>query len=81
MSIATASIVAKVTRDRIMERYHDEYPDFGFLNHKGYPTKAHKEVIARLGCSPIHRKKFKGVREHLAKEYSTTGYSGRGDSC
>jgi len=65
ISIAAASIIAKVTRDKIMEKYDDEYPDFGFIKHKGYPTKRHKEAIARLGCCPIHRKKFKGVREHL----------------
>lgn len=73
VSIATASIIAKVTRDRIMERYHDEYPDFGFLKHKGYPTKKHKEMIARLGCCPIHRKKFKGVREHLIGKHLGSG--------
>ena len=81
ISIATASIIAKVTRDRIMERYHDEYPDFGFLKHKGYPTKEHKEVVARLGCSLIHRKKFKGVREHLAKDALIGDHPERGGSC
>ena len=65
ISIAAASIVAKVTRDRLMAKYEDEYPGFGFIKHKGYPTKQHKQAIARLGCCPIHRKKFKGVREHL----------------
>ena len=65
ISIAAASIIAKVTRDRIMERYHQEYPQFGFSRHKGYPTKAHKEAIKKFGCCPIHRRSFKGVKEYL----------------
>ena len=65
VSIAAASIVAKVTRDRLMERYHQDYPQFGFSKHKGYPTKAHKQAIRLFGCCPIHRKSFKGVKEHL----------------
>jgi ribonuclease HII len=65
ISIAAASIVAKVTRDRLMDRYHQDYPQFGFSKHKGYPTKAHKEAIRRFGCCPIHRKSFKGVKEYL----------------
>ncbi|MDP3286664.1 MAG: ribonuclease HII, partial [Desulfobacterales bacterium] len=65
ISIAAASIVAKVTRDRLMEKYHYEYPEYGFDKHKGYPTRAHKEAVRRFGCCPIHRKSFKGVRETL----------------
>jgi ribonuclease HII len=65
VSIAAASIIAKVTRDRLMERYHHDYPQFGFSKHKGYPTKAHKKAIQQFGCCPIHRKSFKGVKEHL----------------
>jgi ribonuclease HII len=65
ISIAAASIVAKVTRDRLMEKYHQEYPEFGFDRHKGYPTKEHKEAVRKFGCCPIHRKSFKGVRETL----------------
>ncbi|MBW2605392.1 MAG: ribonuclease HII [Deltaproteobacteria bacterium] len=64
-SIAAASIVAKVTRDRLMERYHQDYPQFEFSKHKGYPTKAHKTAIQKFGCCPIHRKTFKGVKEYL----------------
>ncbi len=70
-SIAAASIVAKVTRDRLMERYHDDYPEFGFAVHKGYPTPFHKQAIRNHGCSPIHRKTFKGVKEHLNLSYPT----------
>jgi ribonuclease HII len=65
ISIAAASIVAKVTRDRIMNQVDDLFPEFGFSRHKGYPTKTHREAIARYGCCPIHRRTFKGVREHI----------------
>lgn len=65
ISIAAASIVAKVSRDRLMERYDQDYPQFGFAGHKGYPTKAHKEAIRTFGCCPIHRRTFKGVKEYL----------------
>ena len=65
ISIAAASIVAKVTRDRLMEEYNAYYPQFGFSKHKGYPTRAHKEAIRKFGYCPIHRKTFKGVKEYL----------------
>ncbi|MBC2695448.1 MAG: ribonuclease HII [Desulfobacteraceae bacterium] len=65
ISIAAASIIAKVSRDRLMERYDHDYPQFGFSKHKGYPTKAHKEAIRTFGCCPIHRRTFKGVKEYL----------------
>ena len=65
ISIAAASIIAKVTRDSMMAKYHQEYPRFGFAQNKGYPTKTHKAAIQKYGCCPIHRKSFKGVKEHL----------------
>ena len=65
ISIAAASIIAKVTRDRIMVQYHAKYPQYGFYRHKGYPTRAHKEAIAAYGISPIHRLTFKGVKEYV----------------
>jgi ribonuclease HII len=65
ISIAAASIIAKVTRDRLMQSYHLYYPQFDFPGHKGYPTKAHKEAIRIHGTCPIHRKSFKGVKEYL----------------
>jgi ribonuclease HII len=65
ISIAAASIIAKVTRDRLMDTYHIYYPCFGFSRHKGYPTQDHKQAIRAFGCSPIHRRTFRGVREHL----------------
>jgi ribonuclease HII len=65
VSIAAASIVAKVTRDQLMERYHEYYPQFDFSRHKGYPTRAHKEAIQKFGYCPIHRRTFKGVKEYI----------------
>jgi len=58
MSIACASIVAKVTRDRILASYDRLYPQYGFLKHKGYPTLQHKQAIKAHGLSPIHRRSF-----------------------
>jgi ribonuclease HII len=63
LSIAAASIVAKVTRDGLMARYHEEFPEFGFDRHKGYPTAAHKTAIRTHGPCPIHRLTFRGVRD------------------
>ena len=60
VSIAAASVIAKVTRDRIMQELHLKYPFYGFDRNKGYPTKAHREAIAIYGPSPFHRKTFKG---------------------
>lgn len=57
-SIAAASIVAKVTRDRLMLEYDRKFPGYGFARHKGYGTREHREAIARLGASPIHRRSF-----------------------
>ena len=60
-SVAAASIVAKVTRDRLMRELETEYPGYGFSRHKGYPSKEHRESLRRLGPCPIHRKSFNGV--------------------
>ncbi len=65
LSIAAASVLAKVTRDRIMEDYHKKFPKYEFAKHKGYGTKLHKERIRLWGPCPIHRKTFKGVKEFL----------------
>lgn len=62
LSIAAASIVAKVTRDRIMLKYHRKYPEFCFAQHKGYATKVHVEALKTFGPCQIHRKSFKIVR-------------------
>lgn len=64
-SIAAASIIAKVTRDRLMVEYDKKYPQYGFAGHKGYGSRLHMEAIARHKPCPIHRKTFGGVREHL----------------
>ena len=57
-NIAAASIIAKVTRDRIMRKYDEMYPQYGFLNHKGYGTAKHIAAIKEYGLCPIHRKSF-----------------------
>lgn len=62
LSIAAASIVAKVTRDRIMIDLARECPGYGFERHKGYGTPEHKQAIARLGVTPYHRRSFKPVQ-------------------
>ena len=64
-SIAAASILAKVTRDQIMEEYHHQYPQYEFSRHKGYGTKRHRELIVAHGPCPIHRKTFRGVSEYI----------------
>lgn len=58
MSIACASILAKVTRDRIMSVYDRIYPQYGFIRHKGYPTLAHRKQLEKFGPCPIHRMSF-----------------------
>ena len=64
-SCASASIIAKVTRDRIMQRYHKKYPRYGFSKHKGYPTKYHLKMLKKYGPCKIHRKSFKPVQKLL----------------
>jgi len=59
--IAAASILAKVTRDRIMTAYDDQYPGYGFAQHKGYCTADHFQLLEQLGPSPIHRRSFSPV--------------------
>ncbi len=58
LSIASASILAKVTRDHIMSSYDSVYPQYNFKQHKGYPTKEHRTILKKIGPSPIHRKSF-----------------------
>jgi len=60
-TVAAASVVAKVTRDRIMDRYHRRFPQYGFDRHRGYGTASHRAAIAEFGPSPIHRMSFKGM--------------------
>lgn len=63
LSIAAASIIAKVTRDRIMVRAGLTYPEYGFEQHAGYGTKAHREAISEHGPCPIHRFSFRPIRQ------------------
>ena len=58
LSIACASIVAKVTRDRMMDEYHNIYPEYDFKSNKGYGTKTHINALKEIGPSPLHRKTF-----------------------
>jgi ribonuclease HII len=61
-SIAAASVIAKVTRDRLMVRVHEQYPQYNFAQHKGYSTPEHLAALDRFGPCPIHRKTFEPVR-------------------
>ena len=63
MSIAAASIVAKVTRDKLMTEYDALFPQYGFARHKGYGTKAHMKALSEYGPSPIHRRSFRPVKD------------------
>jgi len=65
LSIAAASVVAKVVRDRIMASFDRQHPGYGFARHKGYGTAEHRRQIAAIGPCCLHRKTFAGVKEHL----------------
>lgn len=67
ISIAAASIIAKVTRDNMMSEYDREYPEFGFAQHKGYPTKKHVEALYQYGITPIHRLSYEPVKSLTQK--------------
>jgi ribonuclease HII len=67
LSIAAASIVAKVARDEILRNLHELYPQYGFMKHKGYPTKLHRQAIVKFGVSPVHRKSFIFVQQALRR--------------
>ena len=67
-SIAAASIIAKVTRDRFMDEMDKKYPEYGFKKHKGYPTKDHIEAIKKYGITDIHRKTFKPIKTMLIEQ-------------
>lgn len=68
LSIAAASIIAKVHRDRLMASYGAEFPQYGFAAHKGYGCADHLKAIAKHGPCPIHRMTFSGVKEHVPPE-------------
>ena len=67
-AISAASILAKVTRDRIMYDYDREYPGYGFAGDKGYGTKAHRDAISRLGPCAIHRRSFAPVKDYVGHD-------------
>jgi len=64
-AISAASIIAKVTRDREMAVLHEEFPEYGFAGHKGYPTPVHLEALGRLGATAHHRRSFRPVQEAI----------------
>ena len=68
ISIAAASIIAKVTRDRILDELDKKYPEYGYKNHKGYPTKAHLEAIEKYGINEEYRKSYKPVQKIIEKQ-------------
>jgi ribonuclease HII len=76
ISIAAASIIAKVTRDRIMADHDARYPEYGFARHKGYPTPDHLELLRNHGPCPLHRRTFAPVAELLARENLAEGATG-----
>jgi ribonuclease HII len=67
-SIAAASIIAKVTRDRMMANYANDYPGYGWEHNRGYPTPDHRRAINDLGLTPLHRRSFGLVREILDRD-------------
>ena len=77
LSIACASIIAKVTRDRMMEEFDQVYPGYGFAQHKGYGTGIHMSCLRKLGPSPIHRLYFAPVRDLITNQNSGPLASGQ----
>ena len=67
-AISAASILAKVTRDREMIAFDQQYPGYGFAQHKGYPTALHRDAIKKLGICPIHRSSYAPVKEAMKQE-------------
>ncbi|MGH2674209.1 MAG: ribonuclease HII [Actinomycetota bacterium] len=67
-SVAAASVIAKTTRDRIMDRYHRRFPQYGFDTNRGYGTERHWEALWRLGPTPIHRRSFNHVLDPLSPD-------------
>ncbi|MFW5998927.1 MAG: ribonuclease HII [Halanaerobiaceae bacterium] len=66
-NIAAGSIVAKVTRDKIIEEYHSEFPEYGFKDNKGYGTKKHIDALKKYGPTPLHRFSYSIVKKHSSK--------------
>lgn len=70
-SIAAASIIAKVTRDQMMEDLDEQFPQYGFAKHKGYGTEAHKKALERYGVTQIHRATFHPMKSMLSSQYES----------
>lgn len=68
VSVAAASVVAKVTRDRMMDRYHRRFPDYGFNTNRGYGTQRHWDALWRMGPTPIHRMSFNHVANPMSPQ-------------
>ena len=73
ISIAAASVIAKVTRDRMMYELDNEYPEYGFANHKGYPTKFHLEMIKKYGILDNYRLSYNPVKKILEEMSDKNG--------
>ncbi len=69
LSIACASIIAKVTRDRLLIAYHSKYPQYDFKNNKGYPAPKHKEALKKIGPCKIHRKSYAPIKILIGNKY------------
>ena len=74
LSIAAASIIAKVERDALLQKLEAAYPGYGFARHKGYPTKAHLDALRHLGPCPEHRRSYKPVAECLERNQEISGF-------
>lgn len=77
LSVAAASIVAKVERDGLMIALDEDYPGYGFAQHKGYGTPQHREALARLGPSPIHRMSWRPMRQRIGNLKETRNWRER----
>ena len=69
ISIAAASVVAKVTRDRIMHEMEETYPGYGFARHKGYGTRLHSDSLKLMGVAPVHRKSFAPIKAAMLGQF------------
>ena len=78
LSIAAASVVAKVVRDRIMVAYDQRFPEYGFAGHKGYGTQQHRDAVARYGPCVCHRRTFAGVKEYCGVSRNTVRHHDAG---
>lgn len=70
VSIAAASILAKVYRDELLRQWDEQFPEYGLARHKGYATRTHLETLRRLGPTPLHRRSFRPVAERMALEHA-----------